>query len=43
MSGIAWDMGVELPVLRSAEAFLVSRRYEYLFWEMTYRQKEWPV
>ncbi len=26
-----------------AEAFLLSSRYEYLFWEMAYRQEEWPV
>lgn len=25
------------------EAFLLSSRYEYLFWEMAYRQEEWPV
>jgi thiaminase/transcriptional activator TenA len=26
-----------------AQAFLLSSRYEYLFWEMAYRQEEWPV
>jgi thiaminase (transcriptional activator TenA) len=26
-----------------AEAFLLSSRYEYLFWEMAYRQEEWPI
>lgn len=26
-----------------AEAFLVSSRYEYLFWEMADRQEGWPV
>jgi thiaminase/transcriptional activator TenA len=26
-----------------AGAFLLSSRYEYLFWEMAYRQEEWPV
>lgn len=25
------------------EAFLTSSRYEYLFWEMAYRQESWPV
>jgi len=25
------------------EAFLTSSRYEYLFWEMAYRQEQWPV
>ncbi len=24
-------------------AFLTSSRYEYLFWEMAYRQERWPV
>lgn len=31
----------ELEAMR--EAFLTSSRYEYLFWEMAYRQEEWPV
>ena len=26
-----------------AEAFVVSSRYEYMFWEMAYRQERWPV
>ena len=25
------------------ETYLVSQRYEYLFWEMAYRGEEWPV
>ncbi|MBM3943544.1 MAG: thiaminase II [SAR202 cluster bacterium] len=25
------------------QAFLTSSRYEYLFWEMAYRQEAWPV
>jgi thiaminase/transcriptional activator TenA len=25
------------------EAFLTSSRYEYLFWEMAYRQEQWPI
>jgi thiaminase/transcriptional activator TenA len=28
---------------RMEEAFLVSSRYEYLFWEMAYRMETWPV
>ena len=28
---------------RLEEAFLTSSRYEYLFWEMAYRQERWPV
>lgn len=28
---------------RMAEAFLTSSRYEYLFWEMAWRQERWPV
>ncbi|HJN86559.1 MAG: thiaminase II [Dehalococcoidia bacterium] len=31
----------ELDAMR--EAFLTSSRYEYLFWEMAYRQEQWPV
>ena len=31
----------ELDTMR--EAFLTSSRYEYLFWEMAYRQERWPV
>ncbi|MFQ5879712.1 MAG: thiaminase II, partial [Dehalococcoidia bacterium] len=27
---------------RLEEAFLTSSRYEYLFWEMAYRQERWP-
>jgi thiaminase/transcriptional activator TenA len=25
------------------EAFFTSSRYEYLFWEMAYRQERWPI
>lgn len=25
------------------EAFLLSSRYQYLFWDMVYRQEEWPI
>ncbi len=28
---------------RMEEAFLTSSRYEYLFWEMAWRQETWPV
>jgi thiaminase/transcriptional activator TenA len=31
----------ELDAMR--EAFLTSSRYEYLFWEMAYRQEQWAV
>ena len=32
---------VEREAMR--EAFLTSSRYEYLFWEMAYRQEQWAV
>ncbi len=25
------------------QAFLISSRYEYLFWEMAYKQESWPI
>ena len=28
---------------RLLDAFLTSSRYEYLFWEMAWRQEAWPV
>ena len=28
---------------RMEEAFLVSSRYEYMFWDAAYRMEEWPV
>ena len=33
------------PAERAAmrEAFLVSSRYEYMFWDMAYRREGWPV
>ena len=31
----------ELEAMR--QAFLVSSRYEFMFWEMAYRQESWPV
>jgi thiaminase/transcriptional activator TenA len=30
-------------VARMEEAYLTSLRYEYLFWDMAYRQEEWPL
>lgn len=29
--------------LRMKELFMTSSRYEYMFWEMAYRQEQWPV
>ena len=33
------------PAEREAmrQAFLVSSRYEYMFWDMAYRMEAWPV
>ena len=31
----------ELEAMRSA--FMVSSRYEYMFWDMAYRMEQWPV
>jgi thiaminase/transcriptional activator TenA len=28
---------------RIEEAFLTSSRLEYAFWDMAYRQEQWPV
>ena len=28
---------------RMAELFMLSSRYEYLFWEQAYRLESWPV
>ena len=36
----------ELPLDREAalsDVFMLSQRYEYLFWEMAYRMEAWPV
>lgn len=30
-------------ISRMEEAYLVSLRYEYLFWDMAYKLEEWPV
>ena len=36
--------GLSAEDLKTVEdAFLTSSRYEYLFWEMAYRQERWPV
>ena len=32
---------VELEAMR--QAFLISSRYEYMFWEAAYNRQEWPV
>jgi thiaminase/transcriptional activator TenA len=31
----------ELEAMR--EAFMISSRYEYMFWDMAYNMEEWPV
>ena len=31
----------ELDAMR--EAFIISTRYEYMFWDMAYRMEQWPV
>jgi thiaminase (transcriptional activator TenA) len=28
---------------RMEEAFLISSRYELAFWEMAWKQEEWPI
>jgi thiaminase/transcriptional activator TenA len=28
---------------RMEEAFLVSSRYEWMFWEMAWKEEEWPL
>jgi thiaminase/transcriptional activator TenA len=28
---------------RIEEAFLTSSRFEHAFWDMSYRQEQWPV
>ena len=28
---------------RVETAFLISSRYEYLFWDMAWKQERWPV
>jgi thiaminase (transcriptional activator TenA) len=28
---------------RMEEAFVISSRYEWMFWEMAWKEEEWPV
>jgi thiaminase/transcriptional activator TenA len=28
---------------RMEEAFVISSRYEWMFWEMSWNEEEWPV
>ncbi|MNC73195.1 Thiaminase-2 [compost metagenome] len=28
---------------RLEELFVVTSKFEYMFWDMAYRQEEWPV
>ena len=28
---------------RMSEAFLTSSRYEWMFWDMAWREEQWPV
>jgi thiaminase/transcriptional activator TenA len=40
------QIGDALPAASTAalgEVFLVSQRYEYLFWDMAWRMEEWPL
>ena len=30
-------------IMKMEDAFLVSSRYEYMFWDAAYRMEEWPV
>jgi len=44
--GLVDGVAVELPeeaLRRMEDAFLTSSRYEYLFWEMAWRQESWPA
>ncbi|GAB6991944.1 thiaminase II [Paenibacillus pini] len=33
----------ERELARLEERFVITSRYEYMFWDMAYRQEEWPV
>ncbi len=33
----------EETLRRMEDAFLTSSRYEYMFWEMAWRQERWPA
>lgn len=40
------QIALELPekdLLKMEIAFLISSRYEYLFWEMAWKQEQWPI
>ena len=42
MDAAALEAGpAELAAMR--EAFLISSRYEFMFWEMAYNMEQWPV
>jgi thiaminase/transcriptional activator TenA len=46
LCGLLDSLAEDLPPaikLRLQEVFLSSSRYEYLFWDMSYRQEQWPV
>ena len=46
LAGLLDEAGGDLPAGREdglREAFLLSERYEYLFWEMAWRMEAWPV
>jgi thiaminase/transcriptional activator TenA len=31
------------PVERMEDAFVISSRYEWMFWEMAWNEEAWPV
>jgi thiaminase/transcriptional activator TenA len=39
---LAAQTGTEERV-RMEEAFIISSKYEYMFWDMAYRMEEWPI
>jgi thiaminase/transcriptional activator TenA len=39
----AASAGGELERTRMEQAFLISSRYEYMFWDAAYRMEDWPV
>ena len=45
-SGLLDQIGTDLPRSREdglRDVFLLSARYEYLFWEMAWRMEVWPI
>ncbi|HEX4834968.1 MAG TPA: thiaminase II [bacterium] len=45
-AGLVDQVGADLPPSREEalrDMFLLSTRYEYLFWEMAWTMEEWPV